>query len=287
MEISHIGIIGSGMMGSGITEVALLAGFQVTLRSRNHASAHTSFELIDRALTRRFERNTITAEVRTSALERLTTTTDLDAVSECQLVIESITEDLSSKIALFAHLDEVCRSETVLATNTSTLPVIDLAAATKRPDQVCGIHFFNPPTQMALVEVIPALTTSEETLTTALSFVQQCHKEAVVVKDEAGFIVNALLFPYLNSAISLLERGTASMEAIDRAMQLGCGFPMGPFKLFDLVGLDTSLSILEALHSEFGTPASLPAPTLRRLVASGRLGKKSGHGFYRYDHSPS
>ncbi|MGC8465465.1 MAG: 3-hydroxyacyl-CoA dehydrogenase family protein [Acidimicrobiales bacterium] len=285
MQLEHVGIVGSGIMGSGVAEVALLAGFQVTLRSRTHTNAHKSLELIERSLQRKLEKEKITPEERSEALLRLTTTTDVDAVSECQLVIESISEDLKGKKSLFSHLDEVCAHETVLATNTSTLPIIELAAATNRADRVCGIHFFNPAPLMGLVEVIPALTTSASTLDLAVSFVQRCRKEAVVAKDEAGFIVNSLLFPYLNSAITLFERGTASMEAIDASMRLGCGYPMGPFQLLDLIGLDTSLAILEALHREFGTQSSLPAPTLKRLVASGRLGRKTGHGFYSYDSS--
>ncbi|MDP9464143.1 MAG: 3-hydroxyacyl-CoA dehydrogenase family protein, partial [Actinomycetota bacterium] len=170
----------------------------------------------------------------------------------------------------------------ILATNTSTLPVIDLALATSRPDQVCGIHFFNPATLMKLVEVVRPLTASPETIDVVVDFVGSCGKDAVQVQDHAGFIVNALLFPYLNNAVRMLERGTASMESIDTAMKGGCNFPMGPFALLDLVGLDTSVSILETVHASFGNPSDAPAQTLRDKVAAGHLGRKTKHGFYTY-----
>jgi 3-hydroxybutyryl-CoA dehydrogenase len=183
---------------------------------------------------------------------------------------------------LFAELDAVVQPDAILATNTSTLPVVEIAMATSRPHLVCGIHFFNPATVMPLVEVVQPITASDDTVSRAIAFAERCGKDVVTVADHAGFVVNALLFPYLNHAVRLMERGTATMEEIDTAMRGGCGFPMGPFALLDLVGLDTSVSILEALHADSGEPRDLPATTLRRLVAAGRLGRKSSRGFYDY-----
>jgi 3-hydroxybutyryl-CoA dehydrogenase len=217
-----------------------------------------------------------------TVLSHVRTTTELADLHECDLVIESIVEDLEAKLSLFAELDAVVKPEAILATNTSTLPVITLAQATNRPDRVCGIHFFNPATMMTLVEVVRAATTSDDTIASATAFVQQCGKDAVQVLDRAGFIVNALLFPYLNNAIRMWEAGTASMDDIDVAMRGGCNFPMGPFSLLDLVGLDTSLSILTALHESFGDPNFAPADTLKKLVAEGKLGRKTKHGFFAY-----
>jgi 3-hydroxybutyryl-CoA dehydrogenase len=212
--------------------------------------------------------------------DRVRTVTELDELGSCDLVLESIVEDLAVKRLLFRELDAVCAPGAILATNTSTLPVVDLAVETERPEKVCGIHFFNPAPVMSLVEVVPAITTSEATLTTARAFVTACGKHAVTVKDQAGFVVNALLFPYLNNAIRLFDAGVASRDDIDTAMKGGCNFPMGPLELLDLVGLDTSLSILDALYDEFRDPNYAPAPLLRRMVAAGRLGRKTGSGFY-------
>jgi 3-hydroxybutyryl-CoA dehydrogenase len=209
-------------------------------------------------------------------------TGELADLAECDLVIESVVEDLAVKKALFLDLDRLTKREAILATNTSTLPVVELAMETSRPELVCGLHFFNPAAAMRLVEVVVPLTAAPDTIKEVLAFVEACGKEAVEVQDRAGFVVNALLFPYLNNAMRLLEEQVASIEGIDAAMTGGCGFPMGPFALLDLVGLDTSLAILEALYAERGEPSVAPAPLLRRLVAAGRLGRKSGHGFYDY-----
>jgi 3-hydroxybutyryl-CoA dehydrogenase len=189
---------------------------------------------------------------------------------------------MATKRELFEHLDRIVKPEAIIATNTSTLAVVELAMTTERPDKVCGIHFFNPAPMMKLVEVIKPLTASDDTITTALEFVAACAKDAVQVEDRAGFIVNALLFPYLNNAIRMWENGTASMDDIDTAMMGGCNFPMGPFALLDLVGLDTSLAILDALYAEFRDPNFAAAPVLRRMVAAGRLGRKTKQGFRTY-----
>ena len=192
-------------------------------------------------------------------------------------------EELGVKKDLFAELDSICKPDTILATNTSTLPVVEMAMATGRPDLVCGIHFFNPAPAMALVEVVRPITASDATVAAAIAFASACGKDPVEVKDQAGFIVNALLFPYLNNAVRLLEQGVATKEGIDAAMKGGCGFPMGPFALLDLVGLDTSLAILDALYEEFRDPNYAAVPLLRRLVTSGQLGRKTKKGFYDYN----
>jgi 3-hydroxybutyryl-CoA dehydrogenase len=210
------------------------------------------------------------------------TTAEYADLAEVDLVVESVVEDLEVKKEVFRELDRVCRPETILATNTSTLPVIDLAIATGRPERVCGLHFFTPAPVMTLVEIVRPLTADDDTIETARSFAQACGKDPVEVQDRAGFIVNALLFPYLNNAVRMLEQGTASMEDIDTAMRGGCNFPMGPFALLDLVGLDTSLAILDALYEEFHDPNYAAVPLLRRMVSAGRLGRKSGRGFYDY-----
>ncbi len=206
----------------------------------------------------------------------------MHGLRDCDLVIESIVEDMDAKRDLFEHLDRIVKPEAIIATNTSTLSVVELAMTTERPDKVCGIHFFNPAPMMKLVEVIAPLTASDETMGTALEYVEACGKDAVNVQDRAGFVVNALLFPYLNNAIRMWENGTASMDDIDAAMMGGCNFPMGPFALLDLVGLDTSLSILDALYAEFRDPNYAAAPVLRRMVAAGQLGRKTKQGFRSY-----
>ncbi|MGH9208581.1 MAG: 3-hydroxyacyl-CoA dehydrogenase family protein, partial [Acidimicrobiales bacterium] len=213
---------------------------------------------------------------------RVTATSDLGALADCDLVLESVIEDIDVKKHLFTELDRICGEKAILATNTSTLAVIEMAMETGRPDRVCGIHFFNPAPAMSLVELVHPLTASSETLAAARSFAETCGKTVVEVKDQAGFIVNALLFPYLNNAVKLLETGVASKEDIDAAMKGGCGFPMGPFALLDLVGLDTSLAILDALYQEHRDPNYAAVPLLRRMVSAEQLGRKTGRGFYDY-----
>jgi 3-hydroxybutyryl-CoA dehydrogenase len=215
-------------------------------------------------------------------LGRVRAVADLGELSECDLVLESIVEDLATKKHLFTELDRICPEQTILATNTSTLPVVEMAMNTGRPEKVCGVHFFNPAPMMALVEVVRAITSSDETIQQATAFAIACGKNAVQVRDQAGFIVNALLFPYLNNAAKLFDAGVATRDDIDAAMKGGCNFPMGPLELLDLVGLDTSLAILEALYEEFKDPNYAAAPILRRMVSAERLGRKSGVGFYDY-----
>jgi len=280
--VKKVGICGSGIMGSGLAEVAAKAGYTVVVRSRSAATAQAMITSIEKGLDKQVQREKISADDKTAILGRLSATDKIADLADCDLVIESVVEDLAVKKALFAELDKAVKPEAILATNTSTLPVVEMAMATGRPDKVCGIHFFNPATAMPLVEVVRPITASDETIAAANAFTAQCGKNGVQVKDRAGFIVNALLFPYLNNAIRIWETGTASMEDIDTAMKGGCNFPMGPFALLDLVGLDTSLAILDALYAEFADSNYAAVPTLRRLVAAGKLGRKSGEGFYTY-----
>jgi 3-hydroxybutyryl-CoA dehydrogenase len=282
VEIRTVGIVGSGIMGAGLAEVAARAGYDVIVSSRSQASADCVVRSIDAGLAKAIDRGKATADERVAVLSRITAVEGIDALSDCDLVIESVIEDIAVKQELFAELCRVVKPAAILATNTSTLPVIDLAFATSRPERVCGIHFFNPATMMKLVEVIRPLTASDETIATATQFVASCGKDAVEVQDHAGFIVNALLFPYLNNAVRMFERGTASIESIDTAMKGGCNFPMGPFALLDLVGLDTSVAILQTIHSSFGNPCDAPAATLCDKVAAGHLGRKTKQGFYSY-----
>jgi len=282
MTIKSVGILGSGIMGSGIAEVAAKTGHTVILRSRKQESADAMVAALEKSLAKQVDRGKLSDEDRQAALGRVTATSNLHALADCDLVIESVVEDLAIKTELFKELDLVVKDSAILATNTSTLPVVDMAVVTDRPDRVVGVHFFNPAPMMSLVEIVRPLTASDETVATVTEFARTCGKDPVEVKDRAGFIVNALLFPYLNNAVRMLENGTASRDDIDTAMKGGCNFPMGPLALLDLVGLDTSLSILDALYAEFRDPNYAAVPALRRMVTAGQLGRKSGLGFYDY-----
>jgi 3-hydroxybutyryl-CoA dehydrogenase len=282
MGIERLGIVGSGIMGSGVAEVAAKAGVTVVLRSRKQESADAMLAALGKSLARQVERGRLEEADAEAVNGRVSATADLDDLADCDLVLESVVEDLDVKKQLFVDLDRVVRDGAILATNTSTLPVVELAMETQRPERVVGIHFFNPAPAMDLVEVVRTLVSSAETVDEATAFARACGKEPVVVEDRAGFIVNALLFPYLNNAVRMLENRTASREDIDAAMQGGCNFPMGPLALLDLVGLDTSVAILDALYEEFRDPNYAAVPLLRRMVVAGHLGRKSGQGFYDY-----
>lgn len=282
MALTRIGIIGSGIMGSGIAEVAATSGHEVVLRSRSIDSAQAMTAALERSLSRQVEKGRREQSDADAALARVTATADLADLAGCDLVIESVVEDLEVKLALFRELDGLCGSSTILATNTSTLPVVDMAMATNRPEQVCGVHFFNPAPAMSLVEIVRPITASDATIDACRSFAEACGKQPVEVADRAGFIVNALLFPYLNNAVRMLENGVASRDDIDAAMKGGCNFPMGPLALLDLVGIDTSVAILDALYDEFRDPNYAPVPRLRRMLSAGQLGRKSGVGFHDY-----
>jgi 3-hydroxybutyryl-CoA dehydrogenase len=282
MTITRLGIVGSGIMGSGIAEVAAKAGVEVVLRSRQQATADAMLASLEKSLAKQVERGKLEETAAKEIAARVTATSHLGDLHDCDLVLESVVEDLAVKKALFAELDDAVKAGAIIATNTSTLPVVELAMATSRPELVCGVHFFNPAPAMSLVEVIRPMTASDATIEAAKAFAAACGKDPVEVKDRAGFIVNALLFPYLNNAVRMLEAGTASRDDIDTAMKGGCNFPMGPLALLDLVGLDTSLSILDALYDEFRDPNYAAMPLLRRMVTAGQLGRKSGEGFYDY-----
>lgn len=281
-SISTIGVLGSGIMGSGLAEVAARAGYSVVVRSRSRATADAMVTSVAKGLARQVERGKLEQSDADAIIGRISATSELADLAECDLIIESVVEDLAVKKALFAELDVVAKPDCILATNTSTLPVVELAMATNRPDKVCGVHFFNPAPAMKLVEIVRPLTADDETIEAVTAFAVACGKDAVPVKDRAGFIVNALLFPYLNNAVRMLENGTAELQDIDTAMKGGCNFPMGPFALLDLVGLDTSLSILDALYDEFRDPNYAAVPLLRRMVAAGQLGRKTKRGFFHY-----
>jgi len=282
MTVKRVGIVGSGIMGSGVADVAAKAGIEVVLRSRKQETADKTVAGLEKSLNKQVEKGRLSEEDRDGALQRVTATSDLNELAACDLVLESVVEDLATKKELFNELDHICGDSTILATNTSTLPVIEMAMETGRPQKVCGIHFFNPAPMMSLVEIVRPLTADDETIAEATAFAEACGKAPVQVKDQAGFIVNALLFPYLNNAVRLLENGVATREDIDEAMKGGCNFPMGPLALLDLVGLDTSLAIIEALYAEFRDPNYAPVPLLKRMVAAEQLGRKSGKGFYDY-----
>jgi 3-hydroxybutyryl-CoA dehydrogenase len=282
MAVTRMGIVGSGIMGSGIAEVAAKAGSDVVLRSRKQETADAMVAGLSKSLAKQVDRGKLDAAVASEVEGRVTATSDLEALADCDLVLESVVEDLTVKKSLFVELDRIVKDGAILATNTSTLPVIEMAVETQRPERVLGIHFFNPAPMMSLVEVIRTLVTSDETIAEATEFATACGKDPVLVEDRAGFIVNALLFPYLNNAVRMLEGGTAGRDDIDTAMKGGCNFPMGPLALLDLVGLDTSVSILDALYAEFRDPNYAAVPRLRRMVAAGHLGRKSGLGFYDY-----
>ncbi|MFP5578773.1 MAG: 3-hydroxyacyl-CoA dehydrogenase family protein [Acidimicrobiia bacterium] len=282
MTIKSVGIIGSGIMGSGIAQVAATKGFDVVLRSRKQESADQTVAAMQKSLEKLVAKERMSQDDADAAVARVRATSAVADLADCDLVIESVVEDLPTKLELFDELDKVCKDGAILATNTSTLSVTDMAVRTSRPERVCGVHFFNPAPMMSLVELIQTIVTSDETIAEVRAFAEACGKSPVEVKDRAGFIVNHLLFPYLNNAVRMLENGTASRDDIDSAMKGGANFPMGPFALLDLVGLDTSLSILDALYDEFRDPNYAASPMLRRMVSAGHLGRKSGTGFYDY-----
>ena len=280
--VSKVGVIGSGTMATGIIEVFAKASYDVTFVARGEDKVAGVIKAVTKSLDKGVQRGKLTEADRDATLARITGTTTMDDLSEVQLVVEAIAEDLSVKQAVFAALDEVCAPGTVLATTTSSLPVIEVAQATSRPSEVIGMHFFNPAAVMRLVEVVTTVTTSPDVEATVLDVTKKIGKHAVRCGDRAGFIVNALLFPYLNDAIRMLEGHYATADDIDAAMKVGCGYPMGPFELLDVVGNDVSLAIERELYLEFREPGFAPAPLLEHLVTAGRLGRKTGKGFRDY-----
>jgi 3-hydroxybutyryl-CoA dehydrogenase len=282
MGFETIGIVGTGQMATGIAEVTAKAGIKTIIRGRTGEKALASIETIVKSIERAVEKGRATAEDKEATLANLTATDHLGDLHDVDLVIEAVAEDLALKLEFFRELDDICEDETILGTTTSSLSVTQLAIATQRPTRVIGLHFFNPATVMKLVEVVPTLLTDADVTEDLRKLCEQLGKVPVVAKDRAGFIVNALLFPYLNNAVRMYEAGYASKEDIDAAMQNGCGHPMGPLALLDLVGNDVSLEIIESLYSEFRDPFMAPAPLLKQMVAAGLLGRKSGRGFFDY-----
>jgi 3-hydroxybutyryl-CoA dehydrogenase len=282
MGIRNVGVVGCGLMGGGIAQVAAQAGFPTTVVEAGPELLDRGLASIRRSLDGLVDKGRLDAADRDAAWGRLRGSVRLEDLRDADLVIEAITENPQVKKETFARLDQICPPAAVLASNTSSCTVTELAAATKRPAQVLGLHFFNPAPVMKLVEVIRTILTSEETVKAAWSFVQALGKTPVAAADSTGFIVNRLLVPYLLEAIRLLESGIASRDDIDQAMKLGCGYPMGPFTLLDLVGLDTTLYVAEVMFQEFREPRFAPPPLLKRMVMAGQLGRKSGKGFYDY-----
>ncbi|CAA9328041.1 MAG: 3-hydroxyacyl-CoA dehydrogenase PaaC [uncultured Frankineae bacterium] len=280
--VRRIGVVGTGTMASGIVEVCARAGYDVVFRARGEDRLAQVQARIEGSLDKALQRGRLTEQDRAATLARLRGTTELDDLADCDLVVEAVVEDLAVKKALFAALDEVVRPGAVLATTTSSLPVIECAQATSRPQDVVGMHWFNPATVMRLVEVVPTVTTADDVVATVLEVCRTTGKHPVLCGDRAGFIVNALLFPYLNDAVKMLEAHYATIDDIDFAMTKGCGHPMGPFALMDVVGLDVTLAIQRTLFDEFREPGDAPAPMLEHLVKAGYLGRKTGRGFRDY-----
>jgi 3-hydroxybutyryl-CoA dehydrogenase len=282
MAIKNVGVIGCGLMGSGIAQVSAQAGFPTTVVEANQGLLDKGLGGIRRNLEGLVAKAKIDARVKDDALGRLQGATELEALAHCDLVIEAITENQPLKNETFAKLDRLCPPHALLASNTSSCNITAMAAATKRPGQVLGLHFFNPVPLMKLVEVVQTILTDEASVSAAYEWVQAIGKAPVRAKDSTAFIVNRLLVPYLLDAIRIYEGGLASLADIDQAMKLGCGYPMGPFTLLDLVGLDTTMYVAEVMFEEFREPRYAPPPLLKRMVMAGHLGRKSGKGFYDY-----
>lgn len=282
MEIQRVGVVGCGVMGSGIIEVVARNGFEVVALEADQDTLDRGLATLARSTDKAVARRKMTAEERDALVGRVQGITDPAGLADVQLVLEAASEDETVKLELFRTLDAVVPAGVMLATNTSSIPIVELARATGRPDRVVGMHFFNPPTIMQLLEIVRGLTTSDETVAEARAFAEVLGKTTVLSKDRAGFIVNWLLMPYLNSAVRMLEEGFATREDIDQAVVLGLAHPMGPLRLLDLVGLDTAVAISEVLYNEFKDPLYAPPPLLRRMVTAGYLGRKSGRGFYEY-----
>jgi 3-hydroxybutyryl-CoA dehydrogenase len=282
MAISRIGVIGCGLMGSGIAQVSAQAGFPTTVVEANQALLDKGLGGIRKSLDALVAKARMTADDRDAVVGRLQGATSLEALRDVDLVIEAITENQPLKNETFAKLDAICAPHALLASNTSSCNVTAMAAATKRPGQVLGLHFFNPVPLMKLVEVVQTLLTGDKAVRDAYDWVQATGKVPVRTKDSTAFIVNRLLVPYLLDAIRAYEGGLATLEDIDQAMKLGCGYPMGPFTLLDLVGLDTTMFVAEVMFEEYREPRYAPPPLLKRMVMAGHLGRKSGKGFYDY-----
>lgn len=282
MAMNKIGVIGAGLMGNGITQVSAVAGLEVVMVDIATAALDRGMSSLQRSLDKLVDKGRLDTADRDAALARISSTTDYAALADVDLAIEAATENLRVKTQILQQVDAILPTKALIATNTSSLSVTELAASTDRPDRFVGMHFFNPVPLMALVEIISGLQTSDDTHAAARAFAEQIGKKPISVKNAPGFAVNRILCPMINEAIFALQDGVASAEDIDAGMKLGCNQPIGPLALADLVGLDTLLSIMEAFVREFGDPKYRPAPLLRELVAAGHYGRKSGRGFYQY-----
>ena len=287
-NIKTVGVLGSGLMGSGIAQVAAQSGFATKVREVSDALCQRGKASIEKSFNKAIERSKgkVTEADRDAAMGRLSFTTKVADLKDCDIIIEAVVEDLDVKNALWKELDAICPPHAIFASNTSSLTIAAMAAATARPDRMVGLHFFNPVPVMKLVEVVRTVTTSESTFNIAFEFAKQLGKEPIAAKDNSGFVVNLLLVPYLIDAITALEHGVASVEDIDKGMMLGTGYPMGPFTLLDFVGLDTTLKIAEIMFNEYREKRYAPPPLLRRMVLAGMYGRKSGKGFYDYSVDP-
>jgi len=281
--MKKIGVLGSGTMGAGIIQVLAQNGYEVYFRARRESSIEKGLATVTKGLSKLAAKEKITQEEMDAALARIHHSTDIEVVKDVDLIIEAATEEMEAKIKLFEELDKLCSPDTILATNTSSLSITKLAAATTRPDKVIGMHFFNPVPQMKLIEIIQGLTTSEETNKAILELTEAIGKKPVEVEEGPGFVVNRILVPMINEGIGILADGLASKEDIDTAMKLGANHPMGPLELGDLIGLDVCLAIMNTLYEEYGDPKYRPHTMLKKYVRAGKLGRKTGEGFYKYD----
>ncbi len=282
MKVKKVGVLGCGLMGAGIAEVAARAGYATVVREVSEELLNKGRQRIETSLSKAVSKGRLEDGERSNILDRIEGVVELEHLADCDLIIEAIVENVDAKRQTFEALDETAKKTAIFASNTSSLTITEIAMSTHRPERFVGLHFFNPVPMMKLVEVVRTLVTSDETVERATAFVRGLGKEPVACRDNSGFIVNRLLVPYLLDAIRAYEEGVGSIEDIDKGMQLGCGYPMGPFTLLDFVGLDTTLYIADIMFDEYREKRFAPPPLLKQMVLAGRLGRKSGHGFYEY-----